>query len=487
MAAQWPPPDLLEIDSVTSASVPGYVILHLGLGSFHRAHQAVYLQNLIDVGDTQWSLVGANLRPDMADVVAALAAQQGAYTVETISPAAEFRYQRIDAIREVIPYTPDLKAVVARGADPATRIVSFTVTEAGYYLDAAHRLDFSYSELDADIDRVRGGAAGETIYGAVTAILRARMVRGAGPITLLNCDNLRHNGERFRAGLKEFVARVGDTQLLAWINAYVTFPNAMVDRITPRPPPELRDRVLQATGWDDAAPVTGESFIQWVIEDKFAAGRPAWERVGVQLVDSVAPYDEAKIRILNASHSCIAWAGTLRGLQFIHEGTHVPEIRQMAYDYVTDDVIPCLSRPGQASPVDLPGYRDVVLDRFGNPAIRDTNQRVAMDGFSKIPGFIAPTVRERLAAGQGVDSVAMLPALFLAFLQRWHHGTLPYAYQDQSMDVIAAHGICEAADPVAALCADSALWGSTLGHPRLVDAVRRASVRVARFVNAPTA
>ncbi|NEI60259.1 mannitol dehydrogenase family protein, partial [Rhizobium leguminosarum] len=137
---------------------------------------------------------------------------------------------------------------------------------------------------------------------------------------------------------------------------------------------------------------------------------------------------------LNATHSCIAWAGTLVGLQFIHEGTHDAAIRQMAYDYVTDDAIPCLDRPGQPSPVDLPAYRDVVLDRFGNPAIRDTNQRVAMDGFSKIPGFIAPTVRERLAAGQGIDSVAMLPALFLAFLQRWHRGSLPYAYQDQGMD-----------------------------------------------------
>jgi D-arabinitol 4-dehydrogenase len=243
----------------------------------------------------------------------------------------------------------------------------------------------------------------------------------------------------------------------------------------------LRERVRQATGWDDAVPVTGESFIQWVIEDDFVAGRPPWERVGVQLVDSVQPYEEAKIRILNASHSAIAWAGTLRGLEFIHEGTLTPAIRQIAFDYVTEDVMPCLDRPDRPSPVDLPAYRDVVLERFANPAIRDTNQRVAMDGFSKIPGFIAPTVRERLAAGQGVDAVAMLPALFLAFLQRWHRGALPFAYEDQGMDVAAAHRLCASPDPVAALSADRALWGENAGDPRFLDALRRASARVAQF------
>ncbi len=469
---------------MTSSSVAdgaGLVVLHLGLGSFHRAHQAVYLQALHDSGDRRWTLAGANLRPDMADTIAALQSQGGAYTLETVSPAGEHRYARIASIREVIPYAPGQAAMVARGADPATRIVSFTVTEAGYYLDAAHRLDLGFDDLAADLARAARGEAGETIYGAVTAILRARMANSAGPLTLLNCDNLRHNGERFRAGLLEFIERLADAPLLAWAKAHTTCPNAMVDRITPRPPPELRERVRRATGQDDAAPITGESFIQWVIEDDFIGGRPAWETVGVELVQSVQPYEEAKIRILNASHSCIAWAGTLLGLQFIHEGTLTPAIRQMAHDYVTEDVIPCLTREG-ASPVDLPRYRDVVLERFSNPAIRDTNQRESADGFSKIPGFIAPTVRERLAAGAAIGSVAMLPALFLAFLQRWHQGTLPYAYQDQGMDPAVAHAICAAADPVAALCADAGLWGELAGDARLVSAVRRASDRVALFL-----
>jgi D-arabinitol 4-dehydrogenase len=458
------------------------IILHLGLGSFHRAHQAVYLQDLHDAGDTSWSITGANLRPDMAEVLAALQAQGGVYTLETVTPEAVYSYRRIESIREVLPFEPTLAAVVERGADPRTRIVSFTVTEAGYYLDADDRLDLSVADLAADVEAARHGKPGLTIYGAVCAILRARKAAGAGPLTLLNCDNLRHNGERFRKGLLEFIGLAGDTALRGWVEAHTTCPNAMVDRITPRPPPELRARVMAATGFDDAAAITGESFIQWVIEDDFIAGRPEWERVGVQLVDSVQPYEEAKIRLLNATHSCIAWAGTLVGLQFIHEGTHTPAIRQMAFDYVTDDVIPVLSEPGAPSPVDLPAYRDVVLARFGNAAIRDTNQRVAMDGFSKIPGFIAPTVRERLARGEGIDSVAMLPALFLAFLQRWHRGALPYAYQDQGMDPAVAHAICDAGDAVAAFCADPTLWGPLAGDARLVDAVRRAAVRVDEFI-----
>jgi D-arabinitol 4-dehydrogenase len=459
-----------------------FVVLHLGLGSFHRAHQAAYLQALIDAGDARWSITGANLRPDMAEVESALRAQGGRYTLETVSPAGACRYQRIDAIREVLPYDPSLAAVIARGADARTRIVSFTVTEAGYYLDPQDRLDVAAPDLAHDLDRARQGLAGSTIYGAVCAILRARRVVDGGPVTLLNCDNLRHNGDRFQRGLSAFIEAAGESELLAWVHAHTSSPNAMVDRITPRPPPELRQRVRAATGWDDAAPVTGESFIQWVIEDRFVHGRPEWEKVGVQLVDSVSPYEEAKIRILNASHSCIAWAGTLAGLHYIHEGTHDAAIRRMAFDYVTDDVIPCLDRPGQPSPVDLPAYRDVVLERFGNPAIRDTNQRVAMDGFSKIPGFIAPTVRERLARGESIASVALLPALFLAFLQRWHQGTLPYAYQDQGMDEALAHAICAAADPVAALGADRGLWGDAAGDARLIEALRDASARVQRFI-----
>ena len=460
------------------------VILHIGLGSFHRAHQAVYLHELNLLGDSGWSLAGGNTRADMVETIAALAANGGVYTLETISPSGDHKYQRIESIRKIIPWTPDLAGLIGQGAAEQTKIISFTVTEAGYYLDAQNRLDLqNFPDLNADLELARQGRPGSTIYGALTAILRERMRRSNGTLTLLNCDNLRHNGERSRGGLLQFIELAGDEALLEWVKTHTTSPNAMVDRITPRPTPDVRQRVLAAIGIDDPAAVMGESFIQWVIEDRFIAGRPAFEKAGAELVESVDAYEEAKIRLLNAPHSCIAWAGTLVGYKFIHEGTQDPVIRQMAFDYVTNDTIPVLDTPENPCPINLPKYRDVVLERFGNPAIKDTNQRVAMDGFSKIPGFIAPTIRQRLARGEGIDSVAMLPALFLAYLQRWHAGLISYTYQDQAMDPAVGHGICEAHDPVEAFCSIAPLWGEMAEDARLVVAVKEASVRVAQFVD----
>ena len=467
---------------MNASPVPGRerTVLHLGLGSFHRAHEAVYLHQLRESGDRSWSIVAGNIRADMEATASALAAQQGAYTLETVTPQGQRHYERITSIREVVPFTPTLERLVAVGAETSTGIVSFTVTEAGYYLDTADRLDLSHADLRADLE----GRACATIYGAVAAILRERMRRGGGAVTLLNCDNLRSNGSRFRAGLLEFLDRSGETVLQAWVEASTSCPCAMVDRITPRPGGDVRERVRTATGVDDAVPVMAESFIQWVIEDRFIAGRPAWERVGVEMVDSVHAHEEAKIRILNATHSCVAWAGSLRGLSFIHEDMAVPAIRRMAWDYVTDDVIPCLDTPEHPAPIDLGAYRDVVLERFGNPFVRDTNQRVAMDGFSKIPGFVAPTLRERIARGLPIASTAMLPALFFAFLARWHRGELGYAYQDGVMDSATAHAFFSAADPLLAFCRDPLLWADLAGNETLVAAVRGAHERVQAFVGA---
>ena len=466
------------MSNATNSAAAPRVILHLGLGSFHRAHQAVYLHELRETGDTRWQLAGGNLRPDMAETIAGLVAQGGEYTLETITPAGEHSYTRLTSIKEVSPYAPDLKGLIGRAVDVNTRIISLTVTEAGYYLDPNNVLDLDAADIANDLAAAKAGKPGTTIYGGLAVMLKARMQAKAGPLTLLCCDNLRHNGDRSRSGLLQFIGQLGDSDLLAWVETNTTSPNNMVDRITPRPTPDVAERVLAATGKADAAPVMGESFIQWVIEDKFCAGRPEWEKVGGEMVESVAAYEEAKIRLLNATHSCIAWAGTLVGYQFIHEGTHDPVIRKFAYDYVTDDVIPVLL----PCPIDLERYRDVVLDRFGNPAICDTNQRVAMDGFSKIPGFIAPTIRERLARKESIDSVAMLPALFLAYLERWHRGQIAYTYQDQAMDPAVAHAICEAADPVAAFCADTVLWGALASDTNLVAAIRAAYARVGTFV-----
>jgi D-arabinitol 4-dehydrogenase len=445
------------------------VILHIGAGSFHRAHQAWYLHRLIESGDRRWSLTVGNIRGDMNPVLEALAAQGGAYTLETVTPQGERAYETVRSITKVVPWSADLDALVAAGAAPECKIVSFTVTEGGYYLDEHDRLDTANPDIAADLKGAR-----TTIYGALAAILGARMKGNAGKLTLQNCDNLRSNGDRFKAGMLEFLERRGETALRDWMIANTSCPNAMVDRITPRPTPDVAERVKAATGFDDKAPVMGEKFIQWVIEDNFIAGRPAWEKVGAEMVESVHPYEEAKIRILNASHSCIAWAGTLVGLQYIHEGTQDLEIRALADAYVTDDVIPCLT----PSPIDLAKYRDVVLDRFSNPYIRDTNQRVAADGFSKLPGFIAPTLSECFARNVDPDSTAILPALFFRFLERWHEGKLPYTYQDGVMDPSAAHAFFTATDPVKAFTADKLLWGSMAQTEGLERVMRNAISKV---------
>jgi D-arabinitol 4-dehydrogenase len=447
-------------------------ILHLGAGSFHRAHQAWYLHRLNESarpGEPRWSLTVGNIRGDMNAVLEALAAQKGVYTLETVTPQGERAYETIRSIERVAPWSPTLDGLVEAGADPACKIISFTVTEGGYYLDEHDRLDTSNPDLAADL---AGGHT--TIYGALAAILDARRARGAGPVTLQSCDNLRSNGERFEAGMRAFLAARGQTDLAEWFEANTACPNSMVDRITPRPTPDIRERVKAATGFDDACPVMGEAFIQWVIEARFVAGRPAWERAGAELVDSVLPYEEAKIRILNASHSCIAWAGTLAGFNYIHEGTADADIRRFAYDYVTEDVIPCLT----PSPLDLARYRDVVLERFSNPYIQDTNQRVAADGFSKIPGFIAPTLAESFARGVEPRATAVLPALFFRFLDRWQQGALPYAYQDGVMDEREIRALFLTPDPLAAFSGSRLLWGSMAQSPALVAVLRAALERV---------
>ena len=452
-------------------------ILHLGLGSFHRAHQALYLHELRASGDERWSITGGSLRDDLAPTLDALALQGGRYTLETVSPQGERRYQWVESIGEVVRFDPTCSRLIEVGSDPGTAIVSFTVTEAGYYLDAKGRLDLANPDLAADL---AGGR--RTIYGALAAILAARVGKGGAPLTLLNCDNLRSNGARSRAGLLEFLERRGDHALRAWVLGSTTSPSSMVDRITPRPPPGLAARVRAATGRADAAPVMAESFIQWVIEDDFAAGRPAWESVGVEMVASVHAHEEAKIRLLNATHSCVAWAGLLKGLSFIHEDMAVPAIRAMALDYIAE-AIACLDTPAQPSPIDLARYSEVVLERFGNPYVQDTNARVAMDGYSKIPGFVVPTLRERLDAGRSIAGSAMLPALFFACLMRWHRGELAQPYQDGVMDPAGAHAMLDERDPLAAFCREPLLWGPLLGDARLESAIRDAHARVQAFAS----
>ncbi|HFW3714449.1 TPA: D-arabinitol 4-dehydrogenase [Salmonella enterica subsp. enterica serovar 6,7:y:-] len=448
--------------------------LHIGLGSFHRAHQAWYLHRLQMMGDKRWSIAAGNIRNDAEHVVQALSAQKGRYVLETVSPEGVREYEEITSIQKLIPWQADLQPLIAEGADPKTKVIAFTVTEGGYYLNTSHKLEVSNPDLAGDL---KGGC--KTIYGVITRILEARMANNAGPLTLLSCDNVRHNGERFHDGLVEFLQLTGKQDVIDWLSTNATCPNTMVDRITPRPAAELPARIKAQTGIADKAPVMGETFIQWVVEDNFRDVRPALEKVGVDLVASVIPYEEAKIRILNSSHSCIAWAGTLIGQKYIHESTMTDFIYQIADRYVTEDVIPCLGDNG----IDLPTYRDVVLKRFTNPHIQDTNQRVAADGFSKIPAMIAPTLRECYQRGARPNATAMLPALFYVFMEQWHHGKLLYEYQDGILDAPAVHAMFQSADPVAVYASDKALFGDLTEREDFAALLREKIADVYALIN----
>ncbi len=430
------------------------VWMHIGAGSFHRAHQAWYLHRLIAQGDDSWSIALGNIRNDANALLDNLAKQNGEYTLETVSPEGERHYEKITSVRKILHWDENLSQLVEQGRDKATRVIAFTVTEAGYYLTPQHELDTQQPDIKADLSGKM-----TTIYGALTEILRARLAAHGEPVTLLNCDNLRHNGERFRHGFLSFLQLKCEDELYQWVKDHTRSPNTMVDRITPRPTPDVAERVKEHTGWDDKAPVMGEAFIQWVIEDDFINGRPALENVDVEMVESVLPWEEAKIRILNASHSCIAWAGTLIGLSFIDDSTRELPIKQMAWNYVTQDVIPSLS----PSPLDLEQYRDVVLDRFSNPYIKDTNQRVAADGLSKIPGFITPTLQECYQRNQVPAATAVLPALFFVYLQRWAKGELPYEYQDGVLDGEYYQKMMNSADALTQFVSSEMLFGS-LAH-----------------------
>ncbi len=438
--------------------------LHIGAGSFHRAHQAWYLNQLRQQGKTDWSIALANIRDDSIPMMEKLAAQHCEYTLETVDSANNRQYERISSITSVVPWEKDLRSLIDRGADSATKIISFTVTEGGYYFDTNHRLDMHNPDIQADL-------AGQktTIYGTIAALLRERSRRGGGPVTLLSCDNVRHNGRIFRQGLMEFFELTGETALKTWVEANTSCPCCMVDRITPRPTPDIAQRVLEKTGFVDAVPVMAESFIQWVVEDRFAVGRPPLESAGVEMVDDVQPYEEAKIRILNSTHAVIAWAGTMAGMQYIHESTAVPAIRALAESYVTEDVIPCLT----PSPLDLALYRDTVLDRYLNANIRDTNQRVAADGFSKIPAMIVPTLAERYASGHAPEAAAMLPAVFFVYLRWWADNALPYEYQDGVMDPEQVRKLYSAPDPLAVYASVSALFGTLAGKSEFVELLRK--------------
>ncbi|MCL2899530.1 D-arabinitol 4-dehydrogenase [Brenneria tiliae] len=443
--------------------------LHLGAGAFFRAHQAWYLNRLRQTGDNHWHMALCNIRNSPTqETLRQLKAQNGRYTLETVSPEGERRYETIDVVDQILLWDSRLASTVAVGADPDTKIISFTVTEGGYFLDDDDHLELSHPAVRADLND-----EGEinTLYGALTLILTARQQQQSGPVTLLCCDNLRQNGDCFTQGMREFLAAKRRPDLIAWMAEQTSAPNSMVDRITPKFDDALYTRLRRQGIVDDAVPLSCESFTRWVIEDRFAGERPALERAGVEFVDDVTPVEEAKIRLLNASHSGIAWAGALQDRRYIDES--LPRhVTNWIRDYILQDVSPALQQRGVV--LDLPAECDGVLARFGNRGVRDTVARVSSDSIAKLHGFIVPTLKDGYRQGKIPQATLRLPALFFLFMQRHHRGELPFSYQDRAIDTLDVQRIFSADDPLAAFADQSVLFGSVRRQKAFTEHLRAA-------------
>lgn len=385
-----------------SAVTPG--IVHLGIGAFHRAHMAVYVDDLL-ADDPSWGIVGASLRrPDTKE---ALEPQDGLYTI-AVRDAAGTHPRVIGSILSVMDANTQREELLALMADPAIRIVSLTVTEKGYCHDpATGELDQKHPDIVHDL---ANPGAPKSAPGMLVEALARRNAAGIAPFTVMSCDNLPSNGHTAKRIVTKFAA-LRDSTLGEWVEA-VEFPSTMVDRIVPSTTDADRAEVSGLIGAEDAWPIMTEPFTQWVIEDNFPIGRPAFETAGAQLVSDVEPFELMKLRMLNGSHSTMAYAGYLGGYEYIAEVMGDPAYVKLIHGLMTEEAMPTLDMPG----VDLGAYRDELLKRFRNPALKHRTWQIAMDGSQKLPQRLLGTIRDRLKAGQGIERLALGVAAWMRYV-----------------------------------------------------------------------
>ncbi|KAA5841687.1 mannitol dehydrogenase family protein [Pseudomonas chlororaphis] len=387
-------------------------MVHIGVGGFHRAHQAYYTDALMNTGEgLDWSICGLGLRAEDRRARDDLAGQDYLFTLFELgdSDAAEVRV--IGAISDMLLAEDGARALIDKLADPQIRIVSLTITEGGYCIDD------SSGEFMAHLPQIQHDLAHpqqpQTVFGFLCAALAQRRAAGVPAFTLMSCDNLPHNGAVTRKALLAFAGQ-RDADLRDWIATHVSFPNAMVDRITPMTSTAHRLQLHDQHGIDDAWPVVCEPFAQWVLEDKFVSGRPAWEKVGVQFTDDVTPYEEMKIKLLNGSHLALTYLGFLKGYRFVHETMADPLFVTYMRAYMDLDVTPQLAPvPG----IDLCAYKDTLVARFSNRAIADQLERVCSDGSSKLPKFSVPTLNRLIADGRDTERAALVVAAWARYLK----------------------------------------------------------------------
>ncbi|MDD7971156.1 mannitol dehydrogenase family protein [Roseinatronobacter alkalisoli] len=437
-------------------------IVHIGLGNFHRAHQAWYLHRLFDMGMCHdWAILGAGVRPGDAAMREKLLAQDCLSTLIELDPSGKSA-EVTGAMIGFLPVQPDNAALIAQMADPAIRIVALTVTEGGYFIDpASGGFDSTHPDIVHDAanpDHPR------TAFGAMVAALRLRRGRGDGPFTGLCCDNLQGNGAVLRQTVVS-LARLSDPELADWIDAQCSFPNAMVDCIVPATGPR-EITLAHGFGIDDTAPVTHENFRQWVIEDDFCAGRPDWDRAGVTFTDNVHAYEAMKIRILNGGHQVIADPGELLGLTTIAQTMAHDGVRAFLHRVVRDEIAPHVAPVPGVTPLD---YLDQIERRFANPEIADTTRRVAFDGSSRHPGFIVPSIRDGLRQGTPVTGLALVSALWARYCAGTREDGSVIDANDPHWTVLQNVARAAAQNPHLWL-EQRQYYGDLAGHPRFADA-----------------
>jgi len=365
-------------------------IVHIGVGAFHRAHQAIYLDRVLEkTKSTEWGLVGVGLLPFDAPMRDAMKAQDNLYTVNELNAAGERHTRLVQAMVDYIYAPGNFEALLQKLSEPNVRIVSLTITEGGYLMDNRGQFQLKHPSIVTDLSSPK---LPQTAIGIIVEALSRRREAGTPAFTVMSCDNLRHNGDQARKAVLAY-AGARDAELAAWIEKNVTFPNGMVDRITPATNPQLRDELNAKSGVNDMAPVVSEDFIQWVLEDKFTNGRPDWAVGGVTVTDNVTPYEEAKIRLLNGSHQMLSYPSFLAGLRRVDIALKDPLFYNFIKNFLNEDSGPWLSDiPG----MELGSYKNKLLERFGNEAIGDQLARLCLDGGSKIPGFLLPTIQANL-------------------------------------------------------------------------------------------
>lgn len=387
-------------------------ILHIGVGNFHRAHQAFYTNKLLE-NPTQkkWGICGLSLLPGDERIVKALRRQNNVYTVTVCGRKGEDRAYSIGSLIDLIWAVEDPEAAIKKFADKNVKIITCTITEGGYNIDRSTG-EFILSNENVQHD-LATPANPRTVFGYVAEGLRARMKNGTGPVTFLTCDNLQHNGDTAKRVFTSFIA-VQDKELAAWVEQNVTFPNSMVDRITPATTPDDVKRLNEKNGTQDEVPVYCEDFIQWVIEDNFIAGRPAWEQVGVEFTNDVTAFENMKLSLLNASHTVLSYPSFLSGYRKVDHAMHDPRFERLLRDYMDIDITPYVPAPENT---DLDLYKKTLIERFGNRSVSDQISRLCADGTSKFPVYVMPNLIKMIRDNADMTRVAFSIASYRHYLK----------------------------------------------------------------------